>query len=74
MADNVDIAQQHEADNLARCLAYTIQRPIGVSASYCEECDAPIPEARRKALPGVMICVHCKILEELKAAHFGKYQ
>ena len=23
----------------------------------CEECDAPIPEARRKAVPGVQLCV-----------------
>lgn len=26
----------------------------------CEECDRPIPEARRKALPGVRLCVKCQ--------------
>ena len=28
------------------------QLPQGESLSHCEECDAPIPEARRQALPG----------------------
>jgi len=74
MADSIDIAQQREAENLARCLANTIHRPVGVSASFCETCDAPIPEARRKALPGVMTCVHCQTIEEMKSAHFGKRQ
>nr|WP_024967547.1 DksA/TraR family C4-type zinc finger protein [Pantoea sp. IMH] len=32
----------------------------GVSAEYCEECGEPIPEARRKALPGVQYCVQCQ--------------
>jgi len=26
----------------------------------CEECDADIPEARRKAVPGVRLCVTCQ--------------
>ncbi len=34
--------------------------PQGPSLSHCEECDAPIPEARRKALPGVRLCVPCQ--------------
>ena len=29
------------------------QLPQGPGRSHCEECDAPIPEARRKAMPGV---------------------
>ena len=31
--------------------------PQGPSLDHCEECDAPIPEARRKAVPGVRLCV-----------------
>ncbi|RME17009.1 MAG: DksA/TraR family C4-type zinc finger protein, partial [Alphaproteobacteria bacterium] len=27
--------------------------PRGESATHCADCDEPIPEARRKALPGV---------------------
>ncbi|MDN6318148.1 MAG: DksA/TraR family C4-type zinc finger protein [Marinobacter sp.] len=32
----------------------------GESAEFCEECDNPIPEARRKAIPGVRLCVNCQ--------------
>ncbi len=32
----------------------------GPSRRCCEECDAPIPEARRKAVPGVRLCVTCQ--------------
>ena len=34
--------------------------PQGPGLSHCEECDAPIPEARRKAMPGVRLCVPCQ--------------
>lgn len=32
----------------------------GPGRSHCEECEAPIPEARRKAVPGVRLCVPCQ--------------
>ena len=32
----------------------------GQSASHCEQCEEPIPEARRKAIPGVQLCVSCQ--------------
>ncbi|HET6545969.1 MAG TPA: DksA/TraR family C4-type zinc finger protein [Rhodanobacteraceae bacterium] len=32
----------------------------GPGRSRCEECDAPIPVARRKAVPGVRLCVACQ--------------
>ena len=34
--------------------------PRGRSLTHCEECDAKIPEARRKAVPGVRLCVSCQ--------------
>lgn len=34
--------------------------PQGESLRHCDECGAPIPEARRKALPGVRLCVGCQ--------------
>ena len=34
--------------------------PHGTSLKHCEECGADIPEARREALPGVRLCVHCQ--------------
>ncbi len=36
------------------------QLPVGDSLMHCEECDAPIPEARRKAVPGVRLCIACQ--------------
>jgi len=32
----------------------------GPGLSRCEECEAEIPEARRKAVPGVRLCVACQ--------------
>ena len=32
----------------------------GPGLSHCEECEAPIPEARRRAVPGVRLCVACQ--------------
>jgi len=34
--------------------------PQGESLSHCESCGEAIPEARRKALPGVRLCVACQ--------------
>lgn len=34
--------------------------PSGPGLSDCEACDAPIPPARRKAVPGVRLCVNCQ--------------
>jgi phage/conjugal plasmid C-4 type zinc finger TraR family protein len=34
--------------------------PDGESLTHCEECGKVIPEARRKALPGVRYCVRCQ--------------
>lgn len=32
----------------------------GPGLTHCEECDTDIPEARRKAVPGVRLCVSCQ--------------
>ncbi len=40
------------------------QLPQGPGRTHCEECDAPIPEARRKAMPGVRLCIACQEAEE----------
>jgi len=34
--------------------------PDGESLTHCEKCEAPIPEARRVAIPGVRFCVRCQ--------------
>ncbi len=34
--------------------------PRGDSLTHCEECGREIPDARRKAVPGVRFCVGCQ--------------
>jgi len=46
--------------------------PEGESSALCVECEAEIPEARRKAVPGVQLCIKCQTkLEENQAVHTG---
>jgi len=54
------VSEQIEAsinDELARLKAR--RTPQGESRTHCAECEEPIPEARRAALPGVKLCVEC---------------
>jgi phage/conjugal plasmid C-4 type zinc finger TraR family protein len=44
-------------DELARLRAR--KAPVGDSLTHCAECEEPIPEARRAALPGVKLCIDC---------------
>jgi phage/conjugal plasmid C-4 type zinc finger TraR family protein len=44
------------------------QLPTGQSLLHCEECDAPIPEARRRAVPGVRLCVNCQAAHDQEQA------
>ena len=34
--------------------------PTGNSLTHCVECDDEIPSARRKAIPGVRLCISCQ--------------
>ncbi len=34
--------------------------PSGESSTHCEECGVAVPGARRKAIPGVRLCVGCQ--------------
>ena len=34
--------------------------PRGESLHQCEECDSEIPQARRRAIPGVRQCINCQ--------------
>ena len=40
--------------------------PVGESLTHCAECEEEIPEARRKAIPGVKLCIDC--MQERDAA------
>ena len=45
----------------------------GPGLSHCEECDAPIPAARRKAVPGVRLCVACQEAHDRDAGASAGY-
>ena len=49
------------------------QLPDGESLTHCEECENVIPEARRKAIPGVRLCVNCQSALEEKQTTFTGY-
>lgn len=42
--------------------------PAGESLTHCEECGEPIPEGRRRAVPGVRLCVACQAEAEKRPA------
>ncbi|WP_319546944.1 DksA/TraR family C4-type zinc finger protein [Ruegeria conchae] len=55
------VSEQIEAsisDELARMQAQ--KRSVGESLTHCAECEEPIPEKRRLALPGVKLCLDCQ--------------
>ncbi|WP_170557888.1 DksA/TraR family C4-type zinc finger protein [Ruegeria atlantica] len=55
------VSEQIEAsitDELARMQAQ--KRPVGESLTHCAECEEPIPEKRRAAIPGVKLCLDCQ--------------
>ncbi len=45
--------------------------PAGPSLSRCEECEVKIPEARRKAVPGVRLCIACQQLQDAQTMQGG---
>ncbi|TPE47915.1 DksA/TraR family C4-type zinc finger protein [Maribrevibacterium harenarium] len=45
----------------------------GESLAFCEECDAPIPERRRVAIPGVRLCIQCQSELEGKEKSLSLY-
>jgi len=64
MADSMDMAQARADELLARNISSVVNRPVSVATSFCEDCDAPIPEKRRRAIHGVTRCVECQELKE----------
>jgi phage/conjugal plasmid C-4 type zinc finger TraR family protein len=56
--DQID-ASVDDAVKLARS-----RLPAGEGSTHCEACETVIPEARRKAIPGVRLCVGCQAERE----------
>ncbi|HEU0277798.1 MAG TPA: DksA/TraR family C4-type zinc finger protein [Rhodanobacteraceae bacterium] len=58
------------ADAVARARS---QRATGPGLTHCEDCGEPIPEARRKAVPGVRLCVACQTERDRAQRVFSGY-
>ncbi|EMQ2082236.1 TraR/DksA family transcriptional regulator [Yersinia enterocolitica] len=72
MADSMDIIQEHQLATLERQIAAARITLVGVSALFCEDCDQPIPEARRAALQGIQFCVSCQQIREQLNQHYRR--
>ena len=47
--------------------------PKGESLHHCEDCGETIPEARRKAVPGVRLCIACQSERDREQKAFSGY-
>jgi phage/conjugal plasmid C-4 type zinc finger TraR family protein len=45
----------------------------GPGLAHCEECGVAIPKARRKAVPGVRLCVACQEVRDREDSVAGGY-
>lgn len=67
-----------EQEQMESTLSDAVQRarsqlPRGESLDVCEECGDPIPDARRKAIPGVRLCVACQSELDKQQSAFSGY-
>ncbi|URQ60044.1 TraR/DksA family transcriptional regulator [Pantoea alhagi] len=70
MADSMDLVQQRVEEELQRNIHIARSRKPGISRVLCIDCDAPIPPARRRAIPGVECCITCQEIAELRSRHY----
>jgi len=49
------------------------QLTTGDSLDNCEECDIKIPEARRKAVTGVRLCINCQSENDQQQASHNSF-
>ena len=52
--EQIEISTQEAIERARR------RAPAGESRETCADCDEPIPEARRLAVPGVRLCLDCQ--------------
>lgn len=69
MADLADIAQERidvfTTAALSKTNVYT-----GESARCCVNCQEPIPDERRRAIPGCSLCIDCQREKEIRGRNF----
>ena len=70
-ADAMDLVQQRVEEERQRHIRAARAKTPGVSRVLCIDCEAPIPPARRRAIPGVQLCITCQEIAELKGKHYN---
>lgn len=76
MTDDIDRAQDLEARQRDTALrrqatrAGLLGKTMTDSATECQDCEQPIPEARRWAMPGCQRCVKCQSAQERMKGRF----
>ncbi len=56
-----------------RLPALGVKFRVAKALDECEECGAPIPQARREAIPGVRLCIHCQQEKDLQKPAYTGY-
>nr|WP_179382576.1 TraR/DksA family transcriptional regulator [Klebsiella pneumoniae] len=56
----IRLVQQRVEEERQRHIHTARNKAPGVSRVLCIDCDAPIPPARRRAIPGVQCCIKWK--------------
>ncbi len=64
--DDVDLIVKQEERREARANKQRLSANLKPSASHCIDCDEPIPQPRRVAVPGVELCIACQTISERK--------
>ena len=49
------------------------QLPRGLGLTHCAECGGEIPDARRRAIAGVRLCLSCQDAHDREVARFSGY-
>lgn len=70
-----DGAVQDQIDASIKDALKSVRRrlPAGESLKHCAECGEPIPDARRRALPGVRLCIPCQAEADKQAQAVSLY-
>lgn len=63
---NDDAVNEQINSTIEDAIARAGEIPRGESLYECEECGAPIPQARREAIHGVRLCIHCQQDKDLQ--------
>nr|WP_127880915.1 TraR/DksA C4-type zinc finger protein [Pseudomonas carnis] len=75
MADIADFANdlvQERIDQAVAARLALMSSTAPHSLMFCDECDEPIPEARRLAQPGCTHCVECQSADDLRASRYAR--